>query len=442
MESSTELLSQFREQLRTENAQTLRRRCQTLFETGIEYNEIAPIIWHHVRNNSVADYSWLPAASCVNHADMAAQVELQNSVDKHVVMTFGEPTPEFRRTEPPPPLEGALDELRSRLNDISASNDWLLTERCLLGIAQQSDVKTTLRCIIEQLLRPEYLGTRSGAWWTELRLVTIRCQAEIWQHYGDAAILPVACRNGGRQCAKTVGRVSEKKQVAMRLLSEEYAKLATRSHEDASTFDEVSFRQALSSDDLVTVFAAITSAWQHGATVEQIDRAMTMLCVERHLRAAYGNAKDWSNLRNELMASANIRKLAAIDATIAIQSAFHAAWLILKDRSDGLADEIPAAMSPLNSNASAQIECIIRLVKQGKPRDAMAETNSYCTSGHDGRELLRRLFLDIGSEFTYAGQRCMIEAWQIAENHPERNRILAATVGSEATYRKHEEAEC
>ena len=154
MESSTELLNQFSEQLRTENAQRLRRRCQALVASGVEFDEIARLIWDHVAEKSVADYSWLPAASCVNHADMAAQVELQSYDDKHAVMTFGEPIPEFRRTEVPPPLEGSLDELRSRLNDISASNDWLLTERCLLGIAKHSDAKTTLRCIIEHYVQP------------------------------------------------------------------------------------------------------------------------------------------------------------------------------------------------------------------------------------------------------------------------------------------------
>ena len=139
------------------------------------------------------------------------------------------------------------------------------------------------------------------------------------------------------------------------------------------------------------------------------------------------------------MAAANSLKLAELDETLAIRAAYHAAWLIYENGSEGLADEIPAEAAPPNADASKQLETIIELVSQGNPPTAIAESNSYAASGHDGIEFLRRLFLAIGHDFTYAGQRCMTEAWYAGESHPERNRILAATVGAEAHYRMRED---
>ena len=210
MTSTQDRLSRFRELLRTEDSKTLRGECGNLLAAGIEFEDIARVVWEHVSEKSVADPSWLPAASCVNHADQFAQVELQLPADKHKMVLFGESRPEFRRSELPPRLTGSLEELQLRLREVSASNDWLLTERCLLGIVYQSDVETTFQSVFAQLLRPEYLGTRSGAWWTELRLVTMRCAVEQWRRYGDEAISAFLCRNGARQCARQVGTPDEK----------------------------------------------------------------------------------------------------------------------------------------------------------------------------------------------------------------------------------------
>ncbi len=431
-----EPLTEFRAKLRTENTRSLREQCQSLIASGIDYKNIARVIWDNISENSVADTSWLPAASCVNHTDCFWQVSIQRPEDQHKVICFGEPAPEFRRVEAPPPLEGAIDALKERLPILGASHDWLLTERCLLGIARQSDALTTLTCIVEQLLRVEYLGKRSGPWWSETRLVTARCMIEVWQCYGDEAIIPYACRYGARLCARQVGEPEEEKQDAMETLAGEYAKLGTRKSPSHPSIDEAAFRQQLSSDDPTTVFGGITDAWKQGASLEQIELAMTMHCVERLARAAHGDGANWHHLRNELMAVANISKLKAIDETLAIQSAYHAAYLILRTTNRGLVEEIPEVTAKAARDRDKQFETIISEVQQGNAPAAIDQTHNFIAGEHDGVELLRRLFLTVGYDNTYAGQRCMIEAWHRAENHPERDRILLAMVGWEARYRK------
>ncbi|MGI9471893.1 MAG: hypothetical protein ACR2NZ_10195, partial [Rubripirellula sp.] len=193
--------------------------------------------------------------------------------------------------------------------------------------------------------------------------------------------------------------------------------------------------------DPATVFGAITQAWQEGTSLEQIELAMTMNCVERLLRASHGNGAKWSSLKIELMAVANITRLKPLGETLAIKSAYPAAYLVLHNGDKGLAEVIPEANLEENDEASTNdnlIEEIIKAIRGGDPARAIPMANRYAHTGGDGLELLRCLFATLGHDNTTAGQRCMIEAWHLAKkaNHPERNRILSAMVGWEASYRK------
>lgn len=196
MTSTSNHLERFRVVLRqTEDRPTLREECRVMLESGVAFSYIARTIWDHVSEKSVADFSWLPAASCVNHADMYAHVQLHESGDKHRVITFGGPIPEFRRTQPPP-LKGSLDELRSRFCDIASAHDWQLTERCLLGIPKQSGIVSTFSTILDHLLQSNFIGTTAGPWWAELRHVTIGCLIETRQRFGRSRIASTTISRG------------------------------------------------------------------------------------------------------------------------------------------------------------------------------------------------------------------------------------------------------
>ena len=436
-----EQLRRFRVKLQTEvKLQTLQEHCRDLIASGVDYDEIAPIIWDIIVEKSRADPSWLPAASIVNHTDAFWHVAIQRPEDKHKQIWFGEPWPEFRRVEEPPPLEGTLEELQARLREVASTHDWLLTERCLLGIAQQSNAETLLRCLAEHLL-PTY-NDRSGPQFSETRVTTVRCMVDVWQRYGDEAIIPFACRYGARLCAKKGNDLDEQDRNAMSLLVREYDKLAPREPNGSPTFDEAAFRAQLDSGDSATAFSAITSVWQQGATLEQIELAMTMHCVERILRASLGDGANWDHLKIELMAVANITRLKPLGETLAIKSAYPAVHLILSAGDKGLAEGIPETCSE-SSNDEAErngdlVEQIIRGIRRGNPSATIVLADRYCSSGGDGLELLRCLIATLGDDNTTAGQRCMIEAWHLAkkENHPARNRIPIAMAGWEASSRR------
>ena len=437
-----EQLKQFRDKLRTEEKlQVLQEHCRELIASGVDYNDIAPIIWEVIVEKSLADPSWLPAASIVNHTDAFWHVAIQRPEDKHKQIWFGEPWPEFRRVEPPPPLEGELEELQARLPEVAATHDWLLTERCLLGIAQRSNAETLLRCLAELLLPSRY-DIRSGPRFSETRVTTVRCMVDVWQRYGDEAIIPFACRYGARLCAKQCDEPDEQDWKSTKLLVGEYDKLGKCEHNGNPTFDEAAFREQLGSGDPAAVFGAITSAWQQGTTLEQIELAMSMHCVERILRAGLGDRANWDHLKIELMAVANITRLKPLGETLAVKSAYPAAHLILSAGDKGLAEVIHESYSGTNNDLSAKhddlIEEIIRTIRQGNASATIDLADSYCSSGGDGLELLRCMIATLGDDNTTAGQRCMIEAWHLAkkENHPERNRIPIAMAGWEASSRK------
>ncbi len=433
-----EQLKQLRRNLRKrEPLKVLQEHCRELIAAGVQYSEIAPVIWEVIVEKSLGDPTWLPAASIVNHTDAFWHVAIQRPEDKHKQIWFGEPWSGFRRAEAPPPLEGTLEDLQARLPEVASTNDWLLTERCLLGIAQQSDAKTVLKCLAEHLL-PRF-DVRSGPQYSETRVTTVRCMVDVWQRYGDEAITPFACRYGARLCAKQCDELNEQDGNAIKLIVGEYDQLGTREHNGNPSFDEAAFRKELGSRDPTTVFRAITNAWQQGATLEQIELAMTMHCVDRLLRAGMGNGANWSHLKIELMAVANITRLGALDETLAIKSAYPAAYLILSADDKGMAEFIPETYETNNDEKSDElVEQIIRKIRQGNPSAAIALADRYASSGGNGIELLRCLIATLGDDNTTAGQRCMIEAWHLAkkENHPERNRIPIAMAGWEASSRK------
>ena len=438
-----EKLKQFRETLRTETKRSvLQEHCRELIAAGIDYDDIAPVIWDIIVEKSVADPSWLPAASIVNHTDAFWHVAIQRPEDKHKQIWFGEPWPEFRRVETPPPLEGTLIELQARISEVAATHDWLLTERCLLGIAAQSDAETLLKCIAEHIL-PKKSHVMTGRWWSDTRLTTIRCMVDVWQRYGDEAIIPFACRYGARLCAKITDDTDEQKR-SMNLAVAEYEKLGTRKPNENNgnpSFDEAAFRKQLGSPDPATAFGAITHAWQQGTSLEQIELAMTMNCVQRLLRASHGDGAKWASLKVELMAVANITRLKPLGEILAIKSAYPAAYLVLHNGDKGLADVIPETNLKANDGVSTSenlLEEIIKTIRAGDPSSAIPLADRYAHEGGDGTELLRSMFARLGDDNTTAGQRCMIEAWHLAKkaSHPERNRILSAMVGWEASHRK------
>lgn len=436
-----EQLKTFREALRTEKKRSeLQELCRELLASGIDYNDIAPVIWDIIVEKTDAETSWLPAASIVNHTDAFWHVAIQRPEDKHKHIWFGEPWPEFRRVEAPLPLAGTLEELQARLPEVAATHDWLLTERCLLGIAEQSDAKTILQCIAEYLL-PTKSHVMTGPWWSDTRITTVRCMVDAWKRYGDEAVIPIACRYGARLCAKTTRETDEQKR-SMNLAAKEYEKLGTREPNKSNpSFDEMAFREQLSSADLASAFGAITQAWQKGTSLEQIELAMTMNCVDRLLRASHGDGAKWASLKIELMATANITRLKPLGETLAIKSAYPAAYLVLYHGENGLAEAIPGIEPEVNDEAFTNdnlIAEIINAIRAGNPSIATPIADRYACAGGDGLELLRCMFATLGHDNSTAGQRCMIEAWHLAKkaSHPARNRILSAIVGWEASYRK------
>ena len=184
-----------------------------------------------------------------------------------------------------------------------------------------------------------------------------------------------------RLCARRVGEPGQKKQVAMRALEKEYARLTKRPSSNSREFDEVTFRRQLESPDIEAVFAAVTEAWLGGAPLELIDLAMNMHCIDRLLRAGYGESVNWANLKQDLMAAANIRKLMAFDETLAIKSAYHVAWLLHSADLNGLVDVIPVNSIESSSDPNKHIEAVIEAVLNGDPVRAIGLANSYAESG-------------------------------------------------------------
>ena len=72
-------------------------------------------------------------------------------------------------------------------------------------------------------------------------------------------------------------------------------------------------------------------------------------------------------------------------------------------------------------------------------REAINAANNFLISGHEPKHLMRDMILWVvqnceGNGY-YAGQRGMLDAWELGEGHPERSHIPLALVGWMADYR-------
>lgn len=434
-------LDTLRETLRTENDDAIKAECKSSLESGIDHKDIVRVILRRITDCSVADPSWLPAASFINLFDSLVHVALQAPEDKHKLIVTGERSPKFRRIESPPPVTGSIDEVTCRFAEATDGNDCQLGERCLLGIADQADIKAVFATTLECLLQPRFLGVTSGPWWAGVRHLSVGCLIDLWQQFGDEAVVAVICHFGAKQCAKMVDRPSDQTQHAIDVLEQEFSKLESVPRGTGSNehFDEEAFRTQLSAGNVETVFAAITDAWQAGVSIDTLHLAMTMHCVERLQRAGHGSGANWDNLKRELMSTSVMRQAKVIDEQLAIKAAYHAAWQWVRHGEEGLADQMPVAKACPIPNEGEQIGYVIDQIGHSVAPRAMRQANNFIAGGHNGEELLQRLILYINSDGVgggyFNGQRGMIDAWYVAENHPQRNHILVALAGWAADYR-------
>ncbi len=419
----------------------IRHECKVLLESGVAYEDIVRVILTKISEYSETDPSCLLSISYINLSDSIVHVELQELKDKHKFVALGKRPPKFRRVESPPAIEGTFEDLRKRFAIAVDGNDPLLSERCLLGIADQANVKIVFATVLETLLEPRFLGTTSGPWWAGVRHLTIGCQVDLWQRFGDQKLLPIACYIGAQRCAKSRGRQNPSTQAAALKLEKHYAAFegSRRDVCGDEQFDESLFRQQIGSADVDTVFSAIDEAWQTGVSIDRIALAMTMHCISRIQRGAQGDRANWDNLKRELMATNVISKIQAIDETLAIKAAFHAAWQWVRHGDDGLADTIVQSKAFPIPDASEQIGYVTDQIGHCQGVDAMSAANNFVAAGHDGEEFLRRVIQFINADSVGGGysngQRGIIDAWYASEGHPERNNILLALAGWAADYR-------
>ena len=428
------------EHLKNSSKDDLRAYCGELIADGVEYKDILRGIMTSVSGHAVADESWLPTASIINMSDSLVHVPLQLAENKHLMMAFGERHPKFRRMVAPPPLSGSVDEMRERFEQAMLGNDWQLGERCLLGIADEANLDAVFATLLGTLLRPRYLGTTSGSWWAGVRHLLIGGMIDLRNEFGDDALLHVVCNRGAKQCATRVSEHSERELHAMALLEVAYTKL-NKNFGERDTLDEQSFRAAVESGEICRAFDAVTLAWQTGVPVDQIDLALTMLCVERLLRGGYGRGANWDNLKRELQATGVIRRAAQIDMRLAYKTALHAVWQIVRHGDEGLCDvgNFPQYNEFTSDDADEHLLYVRNGIGRADPREAINAANNFLISEHDPTHLMRDMILWVNQKCVgngyYAGQRGMLDAWELAKDHPERNRIPLALVGWMADYR-------
>ena len=429
-----EKLERFRKDLRELEGDELREPCAELFADGFDVRDLAREILGRVSDYSVATGTWLPAASVINLSDCLIHVPLQLVENRHTMMAFGERKPPFARIESPPPIEGTIDDLRARFEHAAVGGDWQLGERCLLGIR---DVGAVFEIVLECLLQPRYLGSTSGPWWSNPRHVSVTSMVHLWGEFGDDAIRAVLCNLGARECAKSTEHADETANAAT-LLADACDKLAENSG-DGGGFKEGSFRTALGSGDLAQAFAAITTAWESTASAEQIQLAITMVCIERVLRGGLGDAANWDHLKRELQAASAVGRAGEFNRRLGFKAALHAAWHIVDHGDEGLADAVQEFSPHPIPSEDEQMQYVINGIASTDAEEAMHQTVNYLAGDHDPERLLREAILwtnekCFGGSY-YAGQRLMIDAWRAAEGHHERDRVLVGLVGWMTDYR-------
>ena len=429
-----------RERLTSATKDDLRACCAELIAAGVEHKSIIRAIMTSVSASAVSDESWLPTASIINLSDSLVHVPLQLDENKHYMMAFGERHPKFDRIEVPPRVIGAVDELKMRFEEAMLGNDWQLGERCLLGIADEADLDAVFATLLETLLRPRYLGKTSGPWWAGVRHLLIGGMIDLRNEFGDQAMLHAVCNKGAKQCATAVREHSEATQRAAQELDTAYGEL-NKDFGDGGTLDEKSFREEVAFGDVRKAFRAVTSAWNVGVPFEQIDLALTMLCVERLLRAGYGSNANWDNLKRELQATGVIRRAATVDNRLAYKASLHAVWQIVRHGDEGLCDvgKLPEFQEFRSDDVDELLLYTLNGIAGADSSAAINSANNYMISGHQPEHLMRDTILWVNQNCCgngyYAGQRGMLDAWELAKDHPERKRIPLALVGWMADYR-------
>lgn len=435
------ILREFRELLASENdKEVLRVHCQELFAAGIDHEQIVDAILSRMTEFTVGDPSWLPAASFVNLSDSLVHVALQKLDDRHKVMAFGQGRPEFRRLDQPPSVGDTLETSMARFSEAVFANDPQLAERCLLGVMKHAGLKQVFHVLFECLLQPRYLGQTPGPWWAGVRHLAIGNATHLWQIYGDR-LAPAVCYVGARHCSKATKPGDEKTDEAIELLETEYATLDAilNSRGTGGDWEEAKFREALKSGDAKTSFAAVTAALRSGVGIDDLQLAILMECVERKIRAAAGSKANWDNLKRESQSTLIIRRAFAIDEKLAAMAAYHAVWQLTRHGDKGLAKSVPVFESPVEIDQNYQIQRVLNGIAMGDALDAMHSVNGYAVGKFEVEELMRRTILWVmekcyGNAY-YAGQRGMIDAWQLAKDHPEGKRVPIALVGWMAAYR-------
>jgi len=433
-------VANLKERLDGASKQDLAEYCGELIAAGVDYKDIIRTVLGIISGHAVADETWLPTASIINLSDSLVHVPLQLDENKHHVMVFGERRPPFRRVEAPPRVVGSVKELRERFEEAMLGNDWQLGERCLLGMADEEDLNVVFATLLETLLQPRYLGTTSGPWWAGVRHLLVGGMIDLRREFGDEALLHVVCNKGAKQCAKEIGEHSEDTLQAIAELESAYNELSAN-YGHGESLDEHAFRREVGAGDISRAFDAVTTAWSTGVPVDQVDLALTMLCVERILGGGYGSGANWDNLKRELQATGVIRRAALIDERLAYKAALHAVWQIVRHGNGALCSvgEFPNLHEFKSDDADEHLLYVRNGVAGANPREAINAANNFLISGHEPKHLMRDMILWVNQNCEgngyYAGQRGMLDAWELAEGHPERSRIPLGLVGWMADYR-------
>ncbi len=440
-----EQIANLKERIANGSDDDLREYCGHLIAAGVQHKDIVREIMTGTSERSLGDETWLPTASIINLSDSLVHVPLQLDENKHHLMAFGQRHSKFRRLEAPPRVDGSVEELKARFEEAVRGNDWQLGERCLLGIADEANLNAVLETLLETLLKFPYLGQTSGPWWAGVRHLLIGGMIDLQQEFGDEPLLHVVCNKGAKQCATALGKYGENTRTAMAALDSACEALeagAVETQESGeATLDEKSFRDDVESGDVQIAFAAVTSAWQRGVPIGQLDLAMTMLCVERLLRGAYGSGANWDNLKRELMATGVIRRAALLDQKLGLKAALHAVWQIVRHGNEGLCDvgDFPAFDEFTSDDEDEHLLYVRNGIGAADPCAAINAAHNFLISGHDPKHLMRDMILWVNQNCKgngyYAGQRGMLDAWELAKDHPQQNQIPLALVGWMADYR-------
>ncbi len=440
-------LENLRRMLRTETLEAIKGECRALFASGVAHDEIVREVLLQVSASSVADPSWLTAASFINLSDSLVLCDLQLPENKHELIVVGKRHPEYRRIERPPSETGTLEQIQDRFRTAAEGNDYLLCERCLLGIADLSGIQAVYSTILDCLLQPRFLGVTSGPWWAGVRHLSIGCQISLWRQFEDIDFTEVACHLGAKQCARAMEPPDTRTSQAIDLLEQTFSHMEQRRRRPGrdDLFAEAEFREKIATGDVATAFDSISSAWRAGVSIQRIQLAITMHAIRRLHRAGFGEKANWDNLKRELMSANVISSIEVVDERWAIRAAYHSVWQSIRHGEEGLAARIPETPATPIPDADEQIHYVIDQIGHSSAMGAIQAANNFVAGGHagdggdGGREFLRQVVRFINSDGVgggyFNGQRGIVDAWSAAQGHPDRDEILLAFAGWAADYR-------